>query len=173
MSENETAGQKMTREELLARIREEYSALEETLRPLSEAQLSAPGKDGWAIKDHLAHLATWELGIVELLQRRPRFAGPRLEEAVREEKSEEEINEIIYEEHAGLSGAQAVELCRSAHRQMLRVLEGMREEDLFAPYAAYLPEGEAGPSDPVLKWIVGNTFEHYHDHNRWIQAMLP
>lgn len=161
-----------TKEDLLERIRSAYDALEDTLRPLSEAQLANPGRDGWAIKDHLAHLATWELGIVELLQRRPRFAGPELEEAVRQEKSEEEINEIIYRQNAALGAAQAVDLYREAHRQMLRVLEGMRDEDLFAPYTAFLSEGEDGPSDPVLNWIVGNTYEHYNDHNRWIQAML-
>jgi len=172
MSENDIPPREQTKEELLKRMQRAYDNLEAVLRPLNEARLAQPGADGWAIKDHLAHLATWELGIVELLQHRPRFAGPRLEEAVEQEKSEEEINEIIYQENAVLSPAQAVELYRDAHRQMLRVIEGMSNDELYSPYAAFLPDGEDGPGDPVLNWIVGNTYEHYNDHARWIQAMI-
>src|SRR5262249_15641103 len=47
--------------DLMARIPPARAALEEIIRPLSETQLSQPGPDGgWAVKDHLAHVATWE-----------------------------------------------------------------------------------------------------------------
>src|SRR5712692_10981660 len=45
--------------ELLARIRAARAQLERTLAGLDEAALSAPGPEGWAVKDHLAHLAAW------------------------------------------------------------------------------------------------------------------
>jgi hypothetical protein len=172
MSDTNLPERAMTKEALLNHIRSAYEELERILLPLSEARLAQPGKDGWAVKDHLAHLAAWELGIVRLLRRRRRFEGARLEEAVRQRRSEEEVNEIIYQEHAGLSPAQALALYRNAHRQMLDVLESLANEDLFQSYAAYLPEGEEGPSAPVLNWITGNTYEHYAEHSRWIQELL-
>ena len=66
-------------------------ALENTLRLLSDEQMTKPGPSGWSIKDHLAHLAVWEMGIAELLRRRPRFAAMQVEEAVAQGRSEEEV----------------------------------------------------------------------------------
>src|SRR5262245_17738606 len=45
--------------ELLERIRSARAALERTIAGLDDAALSAPGPEGWAVKDHLAHLAAW------------------------------------------------------------------------------------------------------------------
>lgn len=158
--------------ELLGRIRRSRAALEETLSSLSEEQLTRSGPSGWSIKDHLAHLATWELGIVELLHRRPRFAAMLVGEAVYQDKSEDEINELIYRRHAGLPPAEVMEKFQSVHRQMMATLEAMSEEDLFKPYASYVPEGKEDRRDPVIHWIMGNTYEHFDEHNGYIRALL-
>ncbi len=52
---------------ILANVRGE---LEEFLNLLTNAQMLAPVKDGRSVKDHLAHLAAWEQGIVALLQKK-------------------------------------------------------------------------------------------------------
>jgi len=103
MTDQGTAEARMSKGELLERIQESYAALGETLRPLSEDQLDRPGPSGWAVKDHLAHLAVWELGIAELLQRRPRFAAMQVEEAFSQGQSQDEINDLIYQRNAVLS----------------------------------------------------------------------
>src|SRR5262245_23759753 len=46
--------------ELLERARREYTALEQTLGRLSEAQMTARPDDGWSVKDILAHIAAWQ-----------------------------------------------------------------------------------------------------------------
>jgi hypothetical protein len=166
--------------ELVARIRRSRLALEETLTSLSAVQLAAHGPAQWAIKDHLAHLAAWELGIAELLRRRPRFVAMGVAEAVAQDKSEEEINELIYSRHAGLAPAEALETFHAAHRQLLEALDALSDEDLFRPYAFYAsenedapqPEAEDAPQAPVLNWIVGNTYEHFDEHNGYIRALL-
>jgi len=155
--------------ELLERIHSSYAALLEILQPLSESQISRPAPSGWAIKDHLAHLAAWELGIAALLQHHPRYAAMQVEEAMEQDKSTDELNDLIYQQNAGLSPAEAREKFEAAHGQMLQVLESLSDDDLFRPYADYLPEGGQGFQDPVLNWIVGNTYEHFDEHKAYIR----
>jgi hypothetical protein len=48
------------REELLREYRETRAALLAALQGVPEAQLCERTLDGWSVKDHLAHLATWD-----------------------------------------------------------------------------------------------------------------
>ena len=158
--------------ELLEHIQHSRSALEGTLSSLSEAQLLQAGPSGWSIKDHLAHLATWELGMVELLRHRPRFAAMQIEEAISQGKSEEEINDLIYKRHANLSLSEVMAEFQTAHQQLLQTLGQLDDEDLFRPYSHYLPEGSEGRQDPVIYWLIGNTYDHFDEHHGYIRALL-
>jgi len=169
MNDQESTEPKMSKAELLERIDASYAALAKTLQRLSDDQLSRPAPSGWAIKDHLAHLAAWELGIAALLQHHPRYAAMQVEEAMEQDKSTDELNDLIYQQNAGLSPAEAREKFEAAHGQMLQVLESLSDDDLFRPYADYLPEGGQGFRDPVLNWIVGNTYEHFDEHKAYIR----
>jgi hypothetical protein len=134
--------------------------------------LTRPGRSGWSIKDHLAHLATWELGIAELLRRRPRFAAMQVEEAVSQGKSEDEINDLIYRQHARLPLAEVMEKFQAAHSQLILALDALDEEGIFKPYDAFLREGSQGRLDSVINWIVGNTYQHFDEHRGYILALL-
>jgi hypothetical protein len=157
--------------ELMERIQTSRAELEAVLQPLSEAQLIKPGPSGWSIKDHLAHLAIWELGIAELLRRRNRFAAMQVEEAVKEGKSEDEINAIIYRNHAHLLLAEVMDLFNQAHQKLVEALRDLSFEDLLKPYADYVPEGDER-QDPVAYWIRGNTYGHFDEHHGYIQDLL-
>jgi hypothetical protein len=161
-----------TKAELLERIRRSRSALEELLRSLSEGQLTTPGANGWRIQDYLAHLAVWELGIAELLHRRSRFAAMGIDQALYLAGGQDEINLILYNGHAGLGLTQVMERFRSAHRRMLEALDALSDEDLFKPYASYAPKGFEDWQDPVINWIIGNTYAHFDEHRETIQDML-
>ena len=158
--------------ELLERIHSSYAALVEILQPLSESQMVRPAPSGWAIKDHLVHLAAWELGIAALLQHQPRFAAMQVEEAMEQGKSTDELNELIYQQNTSLSPAEAKQRFGAAHGQMLQALESLSDDDLYRPYADYLPVGSQGSREPVLNWIVGNTFEHFDEHQAYIREIV-
>ncbi|HET7087677.1 MAG TPA: ClbS/DfsB family four-helix bundle protein [Anaerolineae bacterium] len=164
--------ERLGKAELLARIHHSRLALEERLGSLNEAQLTIPGTNGWSIRDHVAHLATWEFGVAELLRDRPRFAAMQVEEAVSQGKSEEEVNELIYQRHAGRPPAEVMEEFQEAHRQLLEALEALGDEDLYKPYASFVPGGGDHRLDPVIKWIVANTYEHFDEHHGYIRALL-
>ena len=48
------------RNELLQHYRTMRQATQKALAGLSDEQLTDPSLDGWSVKDHLAHLATWD-----------------------------------------------------------------------------------------------------------------
>lgn len=159
--------------ELLERIHRSRMALEETLRPLSEAQLTRPGPHGgWAIKDHLVHLAVWERGIVEHLRGHPRFQAMGVEHVVTQAISYDEINEAIYRQHAGLSVPEVMAAFQSAHREMLKELDLLKDHDLFKPFASFVPGTNETRQEPVIGWIIGNTSSHFDEHRDYILALL-
>jgi uncharacterized protein (TIGR03083 family) len=162
-----------TKAELLIRIAESRTALEQALSRLSEDQLTTPAASGWAIKDHLTHLAAWEAGIAALLRHQPRWAAMGLGEAVIAQYEMDDWNEIIYQQNRDRSLAEVQHYFEESHRQLLAAVERLSEEELFKPYA-YFEVGEAGKDDmrPIIGRIIGNTYEHYDEHQGWIEAAL-
>ncbi len=158
--------------DLLARIDQSRAELEKTLSGLSERQLTTPGPEKWAVKDHLVHLAVWELGIAALLQHHDRLAAMNVDEEIFWTKSEDEINDVIYQQFAHLSWDEVVPKYQESHRRLLEALDTLSDEDLYRPYA-YFVEGTAhAPEGPVINWIAGNTYGHYDLHNQFIQSLL-
>jgi len=160
--------------ELLERVERARAALEETIRPLSDAKLVAPGPyEGWSVKDHLAHLATWEQGMAALLQQRPRYAAMDVDEKTYLSSSTDDLNAIVYQHHKDRSPAEVLAAFRQAHRHLLAALDGLTDADLFRTYSHYQPDEPGEDSgEPILKWIAGNTYEHYAEHQAWIQALV-
>ena len=48
------------RQDLLRHYRESRAKMLEAIDGLTDEQMSDPSLDGWAVKDHLAHLALWD-----------------------------------------------------------------------------------------------------------------
>lgn len=167
---SDSSEQRITKQQLLARMHSSFRALEEVIKPLSEQQISQPDDSGWAIKDHLAHIAAWELGMAEHLAGNDRFAAMQIEHP--RGRPVDEINHQIYQQNAHLTAGEALEMMRSAHQRMLQVLERLQDDDLYQPYNAFLPEGQHGPEEPVINWIVGDSYAHFEEHTEWIQRRL-
>lgn len=162
-----------TKAELLTRIAESRTALEQALSRLSEDQLTTPAASGWAIKDHLTHLAAWEAGIAALLQRQPRWAAMGLDEATIAQHEMDDWNEIIYQQNRNRSLVEVQQYFEESHQQLLAALDRLAEEELFKSYA-YFEGGKTEEDDtrPIIGRIIGNTYEHYAEHQGWIEAAL-
>ena len=160
--------------QLLERIQRARAALEQTISQLSAAQLVAPGPyEGWSVKDHLAHLAIWEQGLAALLQGRPRYAAMHVDEETYLSADTDGLNAIIYQHNKDRSLAEVLAAFRQAHQQTLAALAGLTDADLFKTYSHYQPDEPGEDSgEPILRWIAGNTYEHYAEHQAWIQALV-
>jgi hypothetical protein len=158
-----------TKAEVLEKINASYQALEAAIDNLTEEQLDRTDEAGWKVKDHLAHIAAWELGVAEHLAGGDRFGAMQIEHP--RGRPVDEVNDEVYRNNAHLTYQAALEKMRAAHRRFLQVFEGLSDDDLYRPYRSFLPEGERGPSDPVMNWIEGDTYAHYEEHIEWLEKL--
>lgn len=143
-------------------------ALVESLPP-DGLRLAGPG--GWAVKDHLVHLAAWELSTVALLEgldRATEMGVPGLDDT-------EEINAAVWRAHKDLTPEQALAESRHAHERLMALLGRMSDADLQRSYNHYQPKDPKEPpagDRPALDWVAGNTYEHYAEHVDWINQLV-
>jgi hypothetical protein len=172
---NETPGAEsrlLDKAALLERIRSARSDLEQALGRLSDEQLVAPGADGWSAKDHLAHLIVWEQGLVALLEHRPRYIDMGLDEATYLSGDTDRLNTIFYQRSKDRPLPEVLDEFRRSHQHVLDVLARLSEDDLYRTYSHYQPDEPGEDSGaPILGWIAGNTYEHYAEHQGWIEAL--
>lgn len=166
--------------ELMERIYRSWAALEQTINQLSDVQMTTPGSNGgWAVKDHMAHLTTWEQRLLAFLQGHPylyvihevfHMDKESYKRAI-DESGLDGLNAIIYQRTKGRSLTEVRAAFQQSHRQVLASLEGLTEADLRKLQLADDPA--AVP--PVNAWadrvIVGNTYEHYLFHKASIQRL--
>jgi uncharacterized damage-inducible protein DinB len=170
------AGETLPRDknELLQRIAAARAALASAIGVLSDEQFVAPGpQDGWSVKDHLAHLAVWERGIAALLGRRPRYEAMGLDLETYLGNDEESLNAIIYGRNKDRPPAEVRGALEEAERALDTALAPLADADLFRTYSHYQPDEPGEDSGaPVLGWIADNSYEHYAEHQAWIETLV-
>jgi uncharacterized damage-inducible protein DinB len=157
---------------LLARIADGWVVLRQRIEPLSLARLTTPGPDGgWSVKDHLAHLATWEGMLVALLSGEPihtAFGISRAEYDALE--STDALNAIIAEQNSEKPLEEVLRWSEETHAQLVAMIGTLSSDDLSKPITFFQPDD---PDErPVLRKIIGDTYEHYAEHLPWIEAIL-
>jgi len=146
--------------ELLDRIRAARAELDRTVAGLDEAALSAAGPEGWAVKDHLAHLAAWGRKVLGNMDGR---SGPEVlgvPQDVYNRGDWVEINEFVRAPDKERPAAEILAEYRRVHETLLQRIEGLPEAELF------------GQDDRLLSNIRGNTYDHDDEHRPWIEAVL-
>lgn len=167
------AAPRPTKAELMARIDRSWARLAEIADREGDARLTAPGgADGWSVKDHLAHVATWERSLLALLAGHSRAAAVGVDEATNDAADTDRRNALIYERNRDRPLSDVLAFFRQSHADVLAALAPLSDDDLFQPYSHYQPEDLPANPNPVIGWIAGNTFGHYDEHLGWIWALL-
>ena len=163
MAENESTPE--SKVELVARITREWDALQAAIAGLSEEQLTAPGEGGWSIKDNLAHIAAWEQYMLAVvLQGQTAAQGLGVAPETLEGLDEDGINEIIYQRSRDLSLPAVLDAARLSHEEVMQALARTPFEMLLKPLKPDRPT-------PALDWVIGNTYDHYREHLRYIERL--
>ena len=162
----------VTHAELMERIADLHAKLESLVDQLDDARLAAAGADGWAPKDHLIHVASWENMVRALLERSDRYAAMGIEKM--SGATIEKINQAVWDKRHHDSPAQAKAYFKESHDQLVAALNRCSIEDLEKPYAHYVPEAAEKPSgqSSMLNWVEGSTYGHYPEHIEWLTALL-
>src|SRR5690242_5427871 len=104
---------------LLQSYRDARRALLDVIDRLSDEQLSERTLDGWSVKDHLAHLATWDY---VRAQEVARISAGYASAWQMDDEQDEAFNEMTYALHTELSVEQVKwELARS-REQLLEAI---------------------------------------------------
>ena len=156
-----------TKAELIERIPPAWAALEAVIAGLNESELATPVPEGWSVKDHLAHVATWERMVVAHLRDGSAHAVVRMDEATYLAKTLDELNEAIYQRNRDRPPAAVLEDFRQAHREIVALLERMDEAGFWKPYWRDDPSGR-----PVMDKVAGDTYRHYLEPLAWINELL-
>ncbi|MFL5734652.1 MAG: ClbS/DfsB family four-helix bundle protein, partial [Chloroflexia bacterium] len=107
-----------TKAELANEIGETWTQLNEALDRLTPEQMTTiRDPQGWAVKDHLTHMAAWERSVVVFMQGRPRYEGLGVDEQLWETGTEDEMNAAIQRAHKEEALSEALAELREVHRQ--------------------------------------------------------
>ena len=129
---------------VLARIECAWISLNQAVAGLSEERMCSAGPDGWTIKDHLAHIAAWNLSLVALLERRHRQAALDLEGFSTTDWDGQ--NQVMLRRHRALVPDEVRALLDGSRVMVLKVLGRLTDADLSRPYRDYQPQDErTGP----------------------------
>src|SRR5262249_40042895 len=120
-----------TKAELLERIRSARAALEQKLHGLSDAALSAPGPEGWAVKDHLAHLAAWQRKVLANMEGRQSWEVLGVPEAVYKGGDWVQINEYVRAPDKDRPASEIVAEFQRAHADITQRIAALPEGELF------------------------------------------
>jgi hypothetical protein len=158
----------MTPVEVLRRLDTAWNELERLVRGIQGDALIAPGTHGWAIKDHLVHIAAWEQSLLALLEGRDRDSAMGL--GCVDTDDTDEINKAIWNLHRYESVDGVLRYFGNSHQTLRAALARLSSNDLLLPYSHYQPS--EAEERPVIEWVAGNTYEHYAEHIGWMKEIL-
>jgi hypothetical protein len=126
--------------------------------------MTAPGAEGWSIKDHLAHLVVWEQILLHgHLQGRSRAEAAGIDESIARMAPEEGLNDYFQARDRDLPLAEVLARFRRSHQELLSALATYDEAKLLAPYGAQ--------GYPLMDAAAGDSYEHYQEHNAQIRQL--
>lgn len=157
--------------EVIDRIDERWGELNTLVDSLRPEELVKPTADGWAVKDHLVHIAAWEHSLLALLD------GTDRREAMgvgRDAGDTDAINAEVWAMHREKTPEQALDYFRRTHELLMKRLQALTDADLQLTYNHYQPNEPRDVDDdrPVIDWVAGNTYDHYAEHIAWINQLI-
>ena len=152
-------------------IEEGWHRLQAKVDTLSHEDLELKGDGQWAVKDHLVHIAAWELSLLAVLDGTDVRTGMGVPGAPEDMDG---LNEAVWLAHRHESVAEALAYSRRSHEALMARLGEMTDADLRRSYNHYQPNDPRDPHDdrPVVEWVAPNTYEHYAEHLGYIESVI-
>src|SRR5260221_1991361 len=143
---------------LLEKVQRAYEHLNTLLATLSEEQKTTPGVNGsWSVKDNLAHITAWQDLLPDRIQ--SWIAGQEPVEFLPEFKTEDEVNEDLYQQNKDRPLSEVETAFPSSYRRAFAAVESVSEEALNTP----VKSKSESRSAPLWRYINGEICEHYEE----------
>jgi hypothetical protein len=157
----------MDKTTLLERIQDEYQAIMDVIKPLSEEQLHTPLTDGWSVKDNLAHLAHWEAAILPYLRAAKEGRAPEESADPTPAEEIESSNARVQQENRDRPLHDVLAGLTRTHEETIKLVAALSEEALFNPHYFPWMNGRS-----LVDGIAGDAYEHFAEHRETIEREL-
>ena len=143
-----------TTAEVLARVDQAWTALESTVARLKPAQLTdVRDPAGWAVKDHLMHVAAWEDAFLARLAGRPTHEALGVDEATLSQDEDTE-NAAIFARHRHRPLADVLDAARASHRAARARLAALGDRAVAGTVGGRRPaRRRRETASPAAAWI--------------------
>jgi hypothetical protein len=159
---------------VLEQVQRSWMVLDEFVAGLSAAQMRRVGLDGWSVKDHVGHIAAWNLSLVALLECRDRQAAMALEGFSTTDWDGQ--NEVLLQRYRGLVADEARALLLGSCLMVVDALRELGDAALMRPYREFQPQDvrTSFPTSehPLWLWVVGTTQTHVDEHVGYIRSII-
>lgn len=151
------------KEELLSAIEREWNLLIHLADSLTDGQMTAPDEGGWTPKDNLAHLTEWMNILMGYhMDKRPYYEVVGVSQEELPEWSVEGVNPLLFKRNQSRPRAEVMDHLKRVYGLLVAKLEKTPFEDLLEPRRPDNP-------DPLLLWVIGDTWEHFQEHRETIE----
>lgn len=79
------------------------------------------------------------------------------------------LNALIQKRNKDLSLDEIFEETRAIHSAVTAQISQLADADLQRPYKHSQPNSDR--TEPVVGWLIGDTYEHYEEHLPWMKAI--
>ena len=153
----------ISRDALVDRIEESWSALMSTMRAYPEVSYTAEtDAAGWTALDHMAHVTAWERTWTFLLNGRTRHEGLGVTEQ-QFEMDFDPLNEILRARTANDSYEQVLTDAREGHEKFVDAVRSAKVDEL---------DIEQRNEESLVSLLMENVVTHYNDHRGYIEDMI-
>jgi len=157
----------MNRAELIERIRQAKSELDDTLDRISPARMEEPGEgDIWCPKDQLSHLAAWHEIVLQRIEGRPEEEFLEIPAKRYETMDIDAVNAFLHHRDRARSPEEAREAFERSFQEVVKALEAVDEDDLYKDYRPEIRQRL------LIDTVIGNTYEHYEEHLPMLRAFV-
>ena len=155
----------MTRDELLAQIKQAHANLTATLEGISDETMTMrPVIDWWTLKDMLGHIAMWERVALKFVEEYQREGAPK-SLGLKDDAAVDAYNKRGAAERRDWPLARVRSESAAAVHDLLAAIDHLTDEQLNAPLAAPWESGVA-----LERLIAWNSYEHVPEHIAQIVA---
>jgi hypothetical protein len=173
---------------LSSAIDKAWSELQSFLSSITPAQASRHDANGWAIKDHVTHMAVWEASVAILFRGGHRHDALGIDEAfylatglghllgpqrpTEKDASFDQINEVIKTRHQDLPLSEALTMMSDAHKGLMVNARSLTEANLQTTVSDFFPQAPRGDDRTMATFILDNTASHYLEHLQWMKDLV-
>ncbi|TVR75294.1 MAG: ClbS/DfsB family four-helix bundle protein [Sphaerobacteraceae bacterium] len=151
-------------EEVLEDVHAARAEIEAIIEELSPEQMTqATDEGGWAIKDHLIHIAEWQNRAIGIFENRTSWESLEIDEETYRSSDIDSINDIIFKRHQNRDLKSVLTEFRKSQERVVLTLEQLNEDDLERPTPTHIRDEYPRLIDLIEANFAGHDRDHVED----------